>query len=484
MVGRNQLCTCGSGKKYKKCCERVVAFHQAEQSRENRERGQKRELLSDLDTWFHRYAKVEDQDKWATRFKELLQLPVDQPIPKSFAFSFHYYLLFDAPCINGRRPVELWASSIRHHRSDGERVIQSLSELTFTCFELLEANQETMIFRSLKTNKDYEVVKRDAIPRDKLVFARLIRIGNRYELFGPYTSFVHEMRGEILVQLEKYNHHEEDQELTNRETSWRVLGWSIQRANELESMEQPLTSTPTEMRVESNPDDLFLTAMDDQAAEKTGLPIKTLSQLEQFFVTEIAGLQEGTQKWYSRSLETLFQYLSLRFGQSFDWSLLNEDVLARFFGVWYMDHDRSTPISARIFLNTCKHLFRWLDERKHANIYEAFKKVYVPLIRLLPETIEARTWMMENGVISGRQDESEQRNLFLLHITSAGPVILIGDQWRPIQLRSFPSMWADKRFWIRGTIQADGQQYVFTQVENMYPVLSLEENARTEVLQK
>jgi hypothetical protein len=482
MVGRNQPCTCGSGKKYKKCCERVVVFHQAELTRENRERGQKGELLSDLDKWFHRYAKVEDQDKWATRFKELLKLPLDQPIPKSFAFSFHYYLLFDAPCMNGRRPVELWASTIRHHRMDGERVIQSLSELSFSCFELLDSDQETMTFRSLQTNKDYEVMKQDAIPRDKLVFARLIRIGNRYELFGPYTSFVHEMRGEILVQLEKYNHHEEEQqELTIRETSWRVLGWSIQRANELETMEQQqLTSAPTEMRIESNKD-LFLSAMEHQA-ERPGLPVSVLNHLEQFYVSEVTKLQKGTQAWYSRSLETLFQYLSLRFGQSFEWSLLNEDVLARFFSVWYMDHHQSTPISARIFLNICKHLFRWLESVGHANVFQAFKKVYVPFIRLIPETIEARTWMMENGVTKKSQDEAEQRNMFLLHVTSAGPVILIGEQWRPIQLRSFPRMWTEKRFWIKGTIQSDNHQYAFTQVENMYPVVSIDENEHTEVL--
>jgi hypothetical protein len=234
------------------------------------------------------------------------------------------------------------------------------------------------------------------------------------------------MRGEILVQLEKYNHHEEEQqELTIRETSWRVLGWSIQRANELESMEQQLTSAPTEMRFESNKD-LFLSAMEHQA-EKPGLPVSVLNHLEEFFVSEVSPLQKGTQAWYSRSLETLFQYLSLRFGQSFEWSLLNEDVLARFFSVWYMDHHQSTPVSARIFLNTCKHLFRWLESAGHVNVFSAFKKVYVPFIRLIPETIEARNWMTENGVITKNQEEPEQRNMFLLHITSAGPVILIAE---------------------------------------------------------
>jgi hypothetical protein len=479
MVGRNQPCTCGSGKKYKKCCERVVVFQQVELSRENRERSQKKELLADLDHWFYRYAKVEDQDQWATRFKELLKLPLDQPIPKNFAFSFHYYLLFDAPCINGRRPVDLWISTIRH-RNDGDRVIQSLSELSFSCFDMLGSDQETMTFRSLQTNKCYEVMKQDAVPRDKLVFARLIRIGNRYELFGPYTSFVHEMRGEILVQLEKYNHHEEEQqELTIRETNWRVLGWSIQKANELETIEQKLTSAPTEMRLEEK-DDLFLSAMEDQA-DRPSLPVSILNQLEQFYVSEVIPLQKGTQVWYSRTLETLFQYLSLRFGQTFHWSLLTEEVLARFFSIWYLDHHRSTAVSARVFLNTCKHLFRWLDKAGQTELFQAFKKVYVPFIRLLPETIEARTWMSENGIMEKKQGEQEQRNRFLLNITAAGPVILIGEQWRPIQLRSFPSMWAEKRFWIKGTVQANGNMYVFTQIENMYPVISMEEQVRTEI---
>ncbi len=485
MVGRNQPCSCGSGKKYKKCCERIVLFRQAELSRESKERSQKGELLADLDRWYHRYAKVEDQDQWATRFKELLHLPINQPIPKSFAFSFHYYLLFDAPCINGRRPVELWASTIRHHRSDGERVIQSLSELSFSCFELLKSDDESMTFRSLQNNKCYEVMKQGAIPRDKLVFARLIRVGNRYELFGPYTSFVHEMRGEILVQLEKYSHHEEEQqELTVRETNWKVLGWSIQRANELETLGQKLTSTPMEMRLDSK-DELFLSSMEHQA-ERPGLPVTILSQLEQFYVSEVSPLQKGTQAWYSRTMETLFQYLSLRFGQSFEWSLLTEDVLARFFSVWYLDHHQSTPISARIFLNTCKHLFRWLDKNGHSEAFQAFKKVYVSFIRLLPEVIEVNTWMTKNGVMDKKPDVVEQRNMFLFNITSAGPVILVNEQWKPVQLRSFPRMWADNRYWVKGIVQQEGNQYVFTQIENVYPVISIEEqaNAEIQVLQK
>ena len=287
------------------------------------------------------------------------------------------------------------------------------------------------------------------------------------------------------MQLEKYSHHDdEQQELTIRETNWKVLGWSIQRANELESLGQKLSSTPMEMRLEAK-DELFLTAMEHQA-ERPGLPVSILNQLEQFYVSEVSNLQKGTQAWYSRTMETLFQYLSLRFGQSFEWSLLTEDVLARFFSVWYLDHHQSTPISARIFLNSCKHLFRWLNQAGHIDVFEAFKKVYVSFIRLLPEVIEVHAWMMKNGVMEKHPEIAEQRNMFLFNITSAGPVILIGEQWKPVQLRSFPRMWVDNRFWVKGTIQQEGNQYVFTQIENVYPVISLEEqvNSEIQVLQK
>lgn len=477
MVGRNDPCPCGSGKKYKKCCERVVAIRQAEGMRETRDRKMHINLLANLNQWFQRYWKMENQSKWSFHFKKLLRLPMDEPIPQSFTFSFHYWLLFDAPCVQNKRPVELWASTIRK-TSEKERVLQSYLDSSLTCYEIIEIREESMRFRSLLDEVEYEVIRGDSIPREKIVFTRLIRLGNRYELFGPYTSFVHEMRGEILVQLEKYNHLEQEQQhnFSAQEQGWKVLGWSMQRAQELETMEK-LTSTTPEM-VGSIRESLLWPTIEKQA-ECPGLPIQIMQQLEQFFISQVNPLQKGTQQFYSRSLESLFEYLSYRFGQSFQWSLLTEDVLIHFFSIWYLDQGNTTPMASKIFLNTNKNLFRWLYNQGISNIYLHFKKVYSMLIRSLPTTIDARKWIMEHAI------ESEQnrlgalvQNMFVLEITASGPVLLVGDKWVPVQLRAFPAIWSDERFWIRGTIRMGENTCTFTRIDNVYPMIVMKSDSQ------
>jgi hypothetical protein len=283
---------------------------------------------------------------------------------------------------------------------------------------------------------------------------------------------MHEMRGEILVQLEKYNHLEEEhQELSAREHGWKVLGWSIQRAKELEKIEKLVSASP-EM-FESMREEMLLTTIEAKS-EHPGLPIQIIQQLEQFYVTQVAPLQKITQTFYSHSLEMLYQYLSLRFGQSFDWSSLNEDYLNHYFSVWYLEHAKTTPATSKIFLNTSKHLFRWLYSQGISNVYLTFKKVYISLIRSLPITIEARRWIWENGLRPINEDHSNlTADMFMLAVSSAGPVLLVKNKWKPIYLRGFPTIWSDYRFWVRGLIQSDENGCSFVQVENLYPMVTL-----------
>lgn len=482
MVGRNDPCPCGSGKKYKKCCERVVAFRVAEQMREKRDRHWLAELLTDLNRWFSRHVPVPEQDRWADRFKRLLGFPEDQPIPKQFTFSFHYWLLFDAPCLDGKRPVERWITTVQKN-PEKERVLKSFLEAELHCYEMVYIGEDYLLFRSLIDQQEYEVIRRDTIPREKIVFARLFRIGNRYEIFGPYTSFVHEMRGEILVQLEKYFLEDQHEDITRREHGWRVLGWSMQRARELETLENQAPAPADQ--IERLREALFWPEMEYQE-EKPGLPLKIIQQLNQFYDSEVLPLQPRTQSLYSRSLDLLFQYLSLRFGQSFQWSLLTEDVLMHFFSVWYLDHAKATPVSSKIFLNTCKHLFRWLDKEEISDVYPVFQKVYLSLIRTLPMTIEARSWLKQHGVVQKKEKINGQiiHNMFMLAVAPSSPILLVENRWRPVQLRGFPSLWSDLRFWIRGTLVIDGQQCYFTQIDDVYPMVIPEDLASASINQK
>ncbi|SHE63214.1 SEC-C motif-containing protein [Seinonella peptonophila] len=480
MAGRNDPCPCGSHKKYKKCCERVIAFSQAEQVKARREREWFMQGKSELVHWFKKHWSDEKHCKWSSHFKELLQLEQDQPIPQHFYVSFAYWLLFDACCMEGERPVDRWIRSFPVP-TEQERLIHSFKDLSLSCYEVIDIREERMLFHRLFDGVKIEIhtCQHSTFEKGDLVFTRLIRFGNHYQFVGPYTSFVHEMRGEILVQLEKFNHpDEEHKDYTTRNHVWRVLGYSIQRAKELERIEELVAAS--EDVLGSVDDSVILDAMEQKEAnQKPGLPLKIMQQLEQFFVTCVSPLQKKTQSLYGDSFELLFRFLSDRYGQSFDWKQLDRDTLIHFFTVWYLDHVSTTPTSSKIFLNTMKTFFRWLAAEKISDIYhQFFQPVYLALIRTLPITIEARKWLRINGVTSTQRGQGPPvlTDLYQLAISSSGPVLLVGNKWISVRLSGFPPMWEENRFWIRGSIQKVNAESVFTHIENVYPAVMVEES--------
>lgn len=463
MVGRNEPCPCGSGKKFKKCCERVVTLDAAEKAREARESQLKNELLSELNRWFNQRVSEGKQLEWANRFKKLLQFPMDQPIPKEFSTSFRLWILFDAPCLNRKRPVEVWSATLRK-APQKERLARYFSESKFTCFEVTKKEEEYIILKELETGQEFTVLPAGAIAEKSLLFTRLLRIGNRYQIFGPYTSFVQEMRGEILVQLEKYSQVDEKrQELTTWEKGWKVFGWSISRAEELEQVKAVPSATPEPIN------GLFWPMAKEKEED---LPPRTMLQLEQFFLSFVAPLQKGTQQFYSRTLEWLYKYLSIRYGQAFDWNLLNEEALVHFLSVWYLDNAKISPNGARIFLNTLKHLFRWLEQEEISSVYGIYKQIYISLIRALPEAVEMRKSLMELSENDPGDSQEQESVMMQFAVSSSGPVVLVDGRWEPVPLSGLPSTGVERRYWVRGVVKKTPSGYCFARVEGVYPAMS------------
>lgn len=470
MVGRNEPCPCGSGKKYKKCCERVVTLSVVEKAREDRECQLKNDLLNELNQWFYRRMSAEKQLEWGNRFKKLLQLQLNQPIPHELSAFFRFWLLFDAPCLNGKRPVEIWASSFRKHPYK-ERVAKNFCTSCFAFYELIDRSGDTLIYRKLVDGKKITVKHPEEYSLETLIFVRFVRIGNHYEVLGPYTSFLHEMRGEILVQLEKYNNlEEENNRYTAWENGWKVYGWSIQRAEELRNS-KTVSSTVTKAPVKNS------STWQLAETEKEELPIWIMQQFEQFFVEHVATLQKGTQLLYCKSMEKFHHYLSMRFGSAFNWDLLDEETLIHFLSVWYLDQGKNTPQGARIFLNTLKYLFRWLEHEEIAGVYSVFRKVYTYLIRTLPSAVEIKKWLLDYGIsremTSGGIPDNRQET-YLFTVSSTGPIVLIDGKWRQVHMSPLPSFTTEQRFWVQGRLTKCETSCYFTQIDGVYPVLMLD----------
>lgn len=453
---------------------KIVPFRQVENLYENRLQKWKQHCLADLTHWFHRYWRKENEAEWQAEFKELLDLPINEPIPRTYQLSFQYWLLFDAKCMNHRRPVELWASTARKNRPF-DRFLHSFVHSVFDCLELMEERKNLLIFTSLLTGKQYEVEREDISPDESIIFARLIRMGSRrYQIFGPYASFVRGMRGEIMVQLEKYKRREGQQDFVAREDGWKLLGWAIHKAKETQQIDRSISSTTDVTGLKDN----SMEKMKEREEKKQPrLPVYIMQQLEKYYVNQVQPLQKKTQAYHSKSLELLFEYVTVHFGHTFDWSMMTEDVFSHFLGVWYIDQGKPTPNGSRVFLNTLKNLFRWLSNEGYSNAYQSFKKVYIHLIRALPATLEVKKWLKEHGRLH-RNDinpSTKQPSIFMISVSTAGPAVFIENQWKECQLKNFPTLYTNQHFWVRGYIKVEDNSYIISEINELYPMIPLDD---------
>lgn len=486
-AGRNDPCPCGSGKKYKKCCERVVALQSAESLREERERKVKTRLVTWLNKWFQEKCIGEIDEKWSVAFKKCLQLPVEHPIPSKLAYTYRFWMLFDAACFRGERPVKYWRRTLVGASMQSERIAEELAGVHLCCYEVVRVNGEEVILRSLTEDREFPVRLMEPVRAGMLMFARLSRLVNRYELFGPYTSFGVEMKGEIDMYLK--NQVQPTGGL-NREywhqNGLQVLGWLMQRARELEQSEK-VAALPDPVSDDGWEETSQQKEIPETGAlpvekewfrppvlpeEETGLPDIVEQQLNLFISNYVEKFQEKTQSFYLHSIELFKTYIATYFGKRFTWPMLSGDVLSHFFGVWYVDSGEGGPIKSRIFLNTLKGLFRWIQDEAISDVYPAFVPVYRESIRNLPLSYEVCRWLRENGVTEA-PDSRQLTGTVQLAVSGTEASLRVADHWLPLQMngRGVPPTWLGQRFWVRGTVAVHGEGCSLHSVEAVYPHL-------------
>lgn len=486
IAGRNDPCPCGSGKKYKKCCERVVAFQTAELLREDRERKAKTRLVTCLNKWFQEECRGEIDEKWSIIFKECLHLPVEHPIPSKFAYTYRFWMLFDAPCFRGERPVEYWRRSLAGTSLQSERIAEELAGVHLCCYEVVRVDGEEVILRSLTEDREFPVRLTEPVREGMLMFARLSRLVNRYELFGPYTSFGVEMKGEIIMYLKNQV---QSTGALNREywhqNGLQVLGWLMQRAREMEQTEkvaEALSDPVSDERWDDTSQQKEISELDAQLVQEelfrpsvlpekeTGLPDIVEQQLGLFISNYVEKFQVKTQSFYLHSIELLKTYIATHFGKRFTWPMLTGDILSHFFGVWYVDTGKGGPIKSRIFLNTIKGLFRWIQDEAISDVYPVFVPVYRESIRNLPLSYEACRWLRENGVMEV-PDSRQLTGTVQLAVSGSEASLKITDRWLSLQMngRGMPPTWLDQRFWVRGTVAVHEEECSLHSVEAVYP---------------
>ncbi|QKG84830.1 hypothetical protein GXN76_10345 [Kroppenstedtia pulmonis] len=497
MVGRNDSCPCGSGKKYKKCCERVVAIQQAEQVRDERELKVQVRLLRDLDRWFQTYFTREKEQEWSRCYRKILHLSEDKPLPKSQLHSFRFWLLFDAPCIEGKRPVQVWRERVIS-KPETEQTLDRFCGIHLCGYEVIGNEGKYVVLQGLTDQKQYKVQMVESANHGMVVFARLSLLVNRHELFGPYTSFADEMRGEIQMHLkrEASNNGEWKRDFW-QQNGLQVLGRLMQRSQEIqrmdkwmatskvmddslpaasleasaaESVAETATTLKEETKAKAEPLQVVkLPVTPSPSIYEPGISEMVENQLHQFAERFVNQHQFRTQQLYHESLKRFREYISSHFGKSFTWSMLTEEVLYHYLGLWYMDRMKTNPVKARIFMNTMKKMFKWLQNEGFADIYEHYVPVYKALFQQIPVALEVKSWMQEHGVLS--QQDSQVSGIYKLALSATGATLDLGDRWSqvPLNLRGFPTGWRGNWFWVRGSVVVTEEESYFTDIQGVYP---------------
>ncbi|MBS7530183.1 SEC-C domain-containing protein [Hazenella sp. IB182353] len=465
MVGRNEACPCGSGKKYKKCCERVVAIASAEQARQKRDHRLKKEVMTELIQWYTQNISSDQEKQWTKYFKEMFKLSLSQPIPEHLERTYRYWLLFDVPCQQGKRPIEEWIGHTRLSPPKA-RLAEMIANSKFTCYEIKEIREKEMILCSIVKTEPIIVKREENCSVGQLIFARLIKPGSMYEVFGPYTAIQSALRREILVQLEKFLHPDTSQ--LKRQTwdeGWKALGLAIQQTKSFHALQENQALNNEQNFVV---EDGYWPVVDFIGSGD--VPSEIIQHIEQFFLKYVASLQTKTQALYSESVEYLYKYITLRYGQTFRWSLIDEEMLNHFLAVWYLDQQKKpVPNGARVFLNTLKQLFRWLAEEHICEVYKAYQNVYKQLVRALPSAIEIGRWIEKNVDIVEKPGFTVEVDRSLFTTSAVGSMVSVNKKWIPIQMNGFPSLWKGDYFWICGKVVTDSSHAYITEFKGVYP---------------
>ena len=271
-------------------------------------------------------------------------------------------------------------------------------------------------------------------------------------------------------------HLEKHQEESSRQKFWQqrglnVLGWPMQRAQENEKNEQQMLTARQGTEEEIQSKNFFLQPPNPFPLDKAEqeLPPFVVEQLEQFYMQYVSSLQERTQALYRDSLQLFFDYISQYFGRSFLWSKLTEEALAYFCSVWYIDQGSGNAIRSKIFLNTLKYLFRWLQQEGITDVYKQYRLVYRTLIHTLPTAFEAKRWLRRSENREGKGHGSKISGIFLWALSHTGSTLEVNGKWKPLKLDNPPPGWPEDCFWLQGTFKVEVTGCSTLWIDKVYP---------------
>lgn len=156
MLGRNELCPCGSGKKYKKCClNKDIVLERAE-----RKVGVSQKQYSELYTKLYEYSRADKFNEELEKAKEMFYIVEDESVNSKFERFFNTYFIQDHIMDSKKvMTVEFFEDNKQNLNNNEIEILRSLFESYVSIYEVKEVLEGKILLKDCLT--DTEVYTED-----------------------------------------------------------------------------------------------------------------------------------------------------------------------------------------------------------------------------------------------------------------------------------------------------------------------------------
>ena len=206
MIGRNELCPCGSGKKYKKCCLQKNQSIEFTRNKILYAKG----LYENMENKIYEYAR--SSSFYGDRVKSIQQFHISQDSNLKIDKLYNTYFINDYKTINGNTIIERFADNNKLTLNKSQRnVLLSMIKSNIGIFKIEDINATKTILRDYFTDnkitvEDVNLVKN--LNKDDSIISRIVNVQGMNIFVQDYVKVTKENMKIILENIKQlYNNY-------------------------------------------------------------------------------------------------------------------------------------------------------------------------------------------------------------------------------------------------------------------------------------
>ncbi len=182
-VGRNELCPCGSGKKYKKCCGVVTPITELRGRHEQKLRKEYAAWIERLNNFVGSHVTNEEINEARGRFAREIGLSQESVLRPEWTTHFFNWYVIDVQT-NGETLLENFLK--QHGRKMESDLRRAFSQLSLGLYEIEQVDKEVYTVRQLTTGETRYILRSAGVEAQagQLIVGRLLNLGLRDMLFS------------------------------------------------------------------------------------------------------------------------------------------------------------------------------------------------------------------------------------------------------------------------------------------------------------